>query len=48
MKSLAAESKLIVKKMIGIYRGKYSYIFNEVEVLPVETFLNELFSGNIF
>ncbi|KPA15215.1 ATPase AAA [Candidatus Magnetomorum sp. HK-1] len=48
MRNMANNSKIVVKKMIGVYRGNTTYNFDGVEVFPLIKFLDALFSGNIF
>jgi predicted AAA+ superfamily ATPase len=48
MRSLAADSKVKVEKMFGIYRGADRYYFDGIEVLPVNTFMEMLNNGEIF
>lgn len=48
MKELASQGKIVVEKMIGVYCGKDSYHFDGVDVLPVSSFLKQLFEGKIF
>jgi predicted AAA+ superfamily ATPase len=48
MRSLAADDSIDAERLIGVYRGSRSYRFGQVEVFPVETFLQELHAGNIF
>ena len=48
MRSLAADGRIEVQRQIGVYRGNRSYHFDGVDVLPVEKFLQELYSGNLF
>ncbi len=48
MRSLTQNSKLIVDKMIGVYKGTRRYQYSDIDVMPVFTFLQELHQGNIF
>ncbi len=48
MRNLAQSSKLKVEKMIGLYQGKERYRFDQLEVWPVEFFLEKLFQGEVF
>jgi predicted AAA+ superfamily ATPase len=48
MRSLKKEKKVIVDRMIGIYTGQRPYHFEDLDVLPVGSFLNQLYSGKIF
>lgn len=43
-----AANKSNVKSIIGIYMGKDRLTINGVAIYPVETFLSELYKGNIF
>lgn len=48
MLSLRDSKQLTVEKMFGIYTGKRTYHYGEVHVLPLETFLEELYKGEVF
>jgi predicted AAA+ superfamily ATPase len=48
MRSLAQEKKMKIDRMIGIYSGSRSYHFDDCDVLPIEAFLNQLHSGQLF
>ena len=48
MRSLARGTNIEVKGMYGIYMGNDKYQFDRVDVLPVESFLKELYTGKIF
>lgn len=48
MRSLAATGKLIVQKMVCVYRGKEKLTFGDLTVYPAEMFLQALHEGNIF
>lgn len=48
MRSLAADTRLTVEKMFGVYCGTEGYYFDGLEVLPVMTFLELLHNGKIF
>lgn len=48
MRSLATDGRLLVDRMIGVYRGNRSYHFEGLDVLPVETFLKQLHEGKVF
>ncbi|MBL7176004.1 MAG: ATP-binding protein [Desulfobacteraceae bacterium] len=48
MRRLAELSGVKVERMIGIYCGSRPYRFDDVHVLPVEDFVKELFSGEVF
>jgi len=48
MRSLAAQDKVRVKKMIGVYTGPRSYSYDGLEVMPVRRFLELLYLGEIF
>jgi hypothetical protein len=37
-----------LKKRIGVYTGRRSYLFDGVEILPVDEFFNALHDGRIF
>ena len=40
--------RIETERLIGVYRGTRRYRFGDVDVLPVEEFLNELHSGLVF
>lgn len=48
IRSLKATGKLVVEKMIGLYRGEQKWIFDDFEVWPVTEFLKALHAGEIF
>lgn len=48
MRRLAEARGVEVDRMIGIYCGSRTYRFADVQVLPVEDFVTELFSGRVF
>lgn len=48
LRSLEKLEGIKPKKLIGVYRGKRSYAFEKVEVLPVEAFFEFLHDGRIF
>lgn len=48
MVSLKETGGIRVARMFGIYCGKERLTFNDVEVLPVELFLSQLYEGKIF
>jgi hypothetical protein len=48
MRALAADDRVEVERMIGVYRGRQRYRFDEVDVFPVEEFMRELFAGRVF
>jgi len=48
MRGLAENSGVKVDRMIGVYCGSRSYIFDDIHVLPVGDFVKALFSGKIF
>jgi uncharacterized protein len=48
MRDLAADGRIETARQIGIYRGSRRYHYDGIDVLPVETFLQELHSGLIF
>jgi hypothetical protein len=48
MWNLAGSSGVKVNRMIGVYCGKCTYRFDNIEVLPVAEFLKALFSGEVF
>jgi len=48
LRSLEKFRGIRLKKRIGVYTGKRSYVFDGVEVLPVEEFFIALHDGRIF
>lgn len=48
MRSLKQENKMVVDRMIGVYSGSRSYHFEDLDVLPIRLFLNQLHSGQVF
>jgi predicted AAA+ superfamily ATPase len=48
MWNLADTAGVKVDRMIGVYCGSRRYLFDDIEVWPVEDFLNALFSGEVF
>ena len=48
MRSLAAQNKIKVEKMIAVYTGQRVYRFDGLDVLPVEKFITALHEGEIF
>lgn len=48
LRSLEKLEGIKPKKLIGVYMGKRSYVFDGIEVLPVETFFGFLHDGRIF
>jgi predicted AAA+ superfamily ATPase len=48
LRSLERLRGIKLKKRIGVYTGKHSYVFDGIEVLPVEAFLDALHNGKIF
>lgn len=47
-RELAASQRVEVERMIGVYTGPRAYQFDRFEVLPVETFVQELHAGRVF
>jgi hypothetical protein len=48
LRSLATNNGVTVERMIGIYCGTKRYQFDNVTVIPVHEFINELYNGKIF
>jgi len=48
MRSLSESDRIHVDRMFGIYTGKRTYHFEEVDVLPIEVFLERLHQGHVF
>jgi predicted AAA+ superfamily ATPase len=48
MRSIIDNPKVIVKKMIGVYRGESIFHYDGMDIFPLEIFLQKLFSGEIF
>lgn len=45
MRSLASSDKIEVHSMIGVYLGREELTFDRLRVLPLQTFLKELYNG---
>ncbi len=48
MRSLAQNDRIHVDRMIGVYAGKRTYRFGDLDILPVEDFLKQLHQGDVF
>jgi predicted AAA+ superfamily ATPase len=48
MRTLTGSNQVKVDRMIGIYTGERRYNFNDIDVLPIKVFIDELYKGNIF
>jgi len=48
MRSLSSRGGIHVDRMIGVYTGKRSYRFDDVDILPVTEFLKQLHGGEVF
>jgi predicted AAA+ superfamily ATPase len=48
MRNLADTSGIKVERIIGVYCGSRIYRFDDIEILPLEAFLDALFSGDVF
>lgn len=48
MRSLAANNRVTVERMVAIYCGTQKYQFDNVTVIPVRGFIGELYDGKIF
>ena len=48
MRGLADSGKLRIDRMVGVYLGNTRYHFDGIDVLPLETFLDELYAGRIY
>jgi len=48
LRSLEKLRGIQLKKGIGVYTGSRSYVFDGIEVLPIEEFFNALHDGRIF
>ena len=48
MRNLAGTAGVKVERMIGVYCGSRIYRFGDIEILPLEAFLDALFSGDVF
>jgi hypothetical protein len=48
MRSLAINNGVTVERMIGVYCGAKRYQFDNVTVIPVREFIDELYNGKIF
>jgi hypothetical protein len=45
---IPTSNQVKVDRMIGIYTGERRYNFNDIDVLPIKVFIDELYKGNIF
>jgi predicted AAA+ superfamily ATPase len=48
MRDMAGDGRVVIDRMIGVYRGSRRYHFGDLDVLPVEEFLVELYGGRVF
>lgn len=48
MRDLAADGRLSVDRMIGVYCGTRAYHFDGLDVLPADTFFAQLHAGEVF
>ena len=48
MRDMAADDRIETQRMIGVYRGSRRYRFGDLDILPVEEFLNDLHAGLVF
>ncbi len=48
MRILAEDRKVRVEKLFGVYCGTDRYYFDGIDVLPVNTFLEMLYNGEVF
>jgi predicted AAA+ superfamily ATPase len=48
MRDMAADERIETCRMIGVYRGDRRYRFDDLDVLPVGDFLEELHNGLVF
>lgn len=48
MRSLAASNTLTIDRMIGVYGGTESAHYDGLDILPIPTFLQQLYAGEIF
>ena len=47
-RSLSADSRIVVDRMIGVYRGERAWHYDGFDVLPVCDFLRQLHDGSVF
>ena len=45
---ILADTGVKIDRMIGVYCGTRSYVFDDIQIMPVEDFVNALFSGEIY
>lgn len=48
MRTLATSDAVHIDRMIGVYRGTEALHFDDLDVLPVQHFLSQLYEGKIF
>ena len=48
LRSLTRHEDLRVERLIAVYAGSRSYRFGDIDVLPVKSFIEELYSGQVF
>ena len=48
MRDLAGRKGVKVERMYGVYTGQRAYTYDDIEILPVTTFLQRLHAGQIF
>ncbi len=48
MRSLAGTTGVKVDRMIGVYCGSRTYLFEDLQVLPLAHFVKALYSGEVF
>ena len=48
IRALAADGRIRVERMLGVYSGNRSYRFDDFEVHPVREFFERLHDGEIF
>ena len=48
MQEIQDSKRLIIDKMIGIYRGERILQYKDIIIYPVEQFLKKLHQGDIF
>jgi predicted AAA+ superfamily ATPase len=48
LRSLFRQKKLQIERLIAVYMGDRPYRFGDIDVLPVKSFIEELYAGRIF
>ena len=46
--NIGEQSSIVVDRVIGVYLGSRTYRFGNVDVMPLRTFVGELYAGKVF